>query len=91
LRTFKNAGKVKINEVNVTQGNWAAGGDTAGYRSGRNRGKVVQISPQGERLNNVVTYLTTVEVQDPDEMETTMTANVDIISNERCFICRWRW
>jgi HlyD family secretion protein len=76
--------KVKINEVNVTQ---VKVGQPVEIRldavPGRAyRGKVVQISPQGERLNNVVTYLTTVEVQDPDEhLKPTMTANVDIISN----------
>lgn len=76
--------KVKINEVNVTQ---VKLGQPVEIRldavPGRvYHGKVVQISPQGERLNNVVTYLTTIEVQDPDEqMKPTMTANIDIISN----------
>jgi HlyD family secretion protein len=76
--------KVKINEVNVTQ---VKLGQPVEIRldavPGRvYHGKVVQISPQGERLNNVVTYLTTIEIQDPDEhIKPTMTANVDIISN----------
>jgi len=76
--------KVKINEVNITQ---VKLGQPAEIRldavPGRvYHGKVVQISPQGERLNNVVTYLTTIEIQDPDErLKPTMTANVDIISN----------
>lgn len=76
--------KVKINEVNITQ---VKLGQPVEIRldavPGRvYHGKVFQISPQGERLNNVVTYLTTIEIQDPDErLKPTMTANVDIISN----------
>ncbi len=76
--------KVKINEVNITQ---VKLGQPVEIRLDAvpervYHGKVVQISPQGERLNNVVTYLTTIEIQDPDErLKPTMTANIDIISN----------
>jgi len=76
--------KVKINEVNVTQ---VKMGQPVEIRldavPGRvYHGKVAQISPQGDRQNNIVTFLTTIEVEDPDEhLKPTMTANVDIISN----------
>jgi HlyD family secretion protein len=76
--------KVKINEVNITQ---VKAGQPVEIRLDAvpgqvYHGRVTQISPQGERLNNVVTYLTTVEIDGPDEhLKPTMTANVDIISN----------
>jgi HlyD family secretion protein len=77
--------KVKINEVNITQ---VKLGQIVDMRLDAvpghvYHGKVIQISPQGDRANNIVTFLTTIEVEDPDErMKPTMTANIDIISSE---------
>jgi HlyD family secretion protein len=77
--------KVKINEVNITQ---VKLGQIVDIRldavpGHTYHGKVIQISPQGERQNNIVTFLTTIEVEDPnDQMKPAMTANIDIISSE---------
>ncbi len=75
--------KTKINEVNIVQVHlglpvrlWLDALPDQEYG-----GRVSQISPQGERANNVVTYLVTVEIEKPDDnLKPSMTANVDIIT-----------
>ncbi len=74
--------KAKINEVNIAQ---VRLGLPVEMRLDAVPGKVyratvTQISPQGERVNNVVTYWVTMAITDPDEdLKPSMTANVDIL------------
>lgn len=75
--------KSRINEVNITS---VKTGQPVEIRldalPGRlYHGTVIGISPQGERINNVVTYEVTMEVTDADPMlKPSMTANVDIVT-----------
>lgn len=75
--------KSRINEVNITS---VQTGQPVEIRldalPGRlYHGTVIGISPQGERINNVVTYEVTMEVTDADSMlKPSMTANVDIVT-----------
>jgi multidrug efflux pump subunit AcrA (membrane-fusion protein) len=77
--------KSKINEVNIP----SVGPDQPveirlDALPGRTyHGRVVGISPQGEKINNVVTYEVSVEIADSDGLlKPAMTANIDIITAE---------
>ncbi|MEK7703056.1 MAG: efflux RND transporter periplasmic adaptor subunit [Nitrospirota bacterium] len=75
--------KTKINEVNIGQ-----------IREGQKseikldaipnqvyHGKVLRISPKGEKTDNVIRYEVTIEIANPDQrLMPSMTANVDIIT-----------
>ncbi len=75
--------KSKINEVNITQ---VRPGLPVEIRLDAILGKVYHgvvknISPQGEKVNNIVTYAITMEINNSDEdLKPSMTANVDIIT-----------
>ncbi|HSG05362.1 MAG TPA: efflux RND transporter periplasmic adaptor subunit, partial [Nitrospiria bacterium] len=75
--------RAKINEVNISQ---IKKGMPAEIRLDAIPGSVYQatvtrISPQGEREENVVTYLITMEINEPDlRLRPSMTANVDILT-----------
>ncbi|MBI3994696.1 MAG: efflux RND transporter periplasmic adaptor subunit [Nitrospirae bacterium] len=74
--------KAKINEVNIAQVRLGLPVEIRldAVPGKRYQATVTQISPQGERLNNVVTYFVTMEIADPDEdLKPSMTANVDIL------------
>lgn len=76
--------RCRINEVNVIQVKVGQPVElTLDAVPGRTyHGKVAKIASQGERVENVVTYLVTVEVEDTDaHLRPTMTANVDIIAD----------
>jgi len=76
--------KTKINEVNIGQ---IQVGQPAEVRLDAipnqvYQGKVVKISPKGEKNNNVVTYEVTIELINSDQrLMPLMTANVDIITH----------
>lgn len=75
--------RTRINEVNIME---VRAGLPAEIRfdavSGRvYHGVVVKVAPQGERVNNIVTYLVTVEIRGSDsQLRPSMTANVDLIT-----------
>lgn len=76
--------KTKINEVNIGQ---VETGQPAEIRLDAipnqiYHGRVVKISPKGERNNNIVTYEVTIELDNSDQrLRPSMTANIDIITN----------
>lgn len=73
----------KINEVNIVQVRLGQPVEMTidAVPDKKYRAEVVQISPQGERVNNVVTYPVTMKILDPDpSLKPGMTANVDIIT-----------
>lgn len=76
--------KTKINEVNIGQ---VETGQPAEIRLDAvsnqvYRGRVVRISPKGEKNNNIVTYEVTIELDNSDQrLKPSMTANIDIITN----------
>lgn len=76
--------KAKINEVNIGE---VQVGQPAEVRLDAvanqiYRGRVVKISPKGEKNNNVVTYEVTIELANSDQrLMPSMTANVDIITS----------
>lgn len=76
--------KTKINEVNIAQ---MAPGHPVDIRldalpAKGYHGVVAKIAPQGEKINNVVTYEVTIEITDPDsDLKPLMTANIDIITD----------
>ncbi len=75
--------RAKINEVNIAQVRIGMPVDiTLDAVPGKiYKASVVRISPQGEREDNIVTYLVTMEIKGPDELlRPTMTANVDIFT-----------
>lgn len=75
--------KSRINEVNITS---VKPGQPVEMRldaiPGRvYHGSVLRIAPQGQRINNVVTYEVTMEITDADQaLKPSMTANVDIVT-----------
>lgn len=75
--------RAKINEVNIAQ---IKKGMPAEIRldavpDSVYQATVTRISPRGERENNVVTYLVTLEIAEPDaRLRPSMTANVDILT-----------
>jgi HlyD family secretion protein len=76
--------KAKINEVNI--GRVVVGQpvevrlDAVGGRTFR--GTVTAISPRGEKVNSIVTYQVTIEIDNKDNtLRPQMTANVDILTN----------
>ena len=75
--------KTKINEVNIGQ---IKEGQTSEIRLDAipnqvYQGRVVKISPKGEKADNVITYEVTIEIANPDQrLMPSMTANVDIIT-----------
>ncbi len=75
--------KTKINEVNIgdlTEGQ-AAEVRLDAIANRLYHGKVAKISPQGEKVNNVVTYEVTIDLADSDpRLMPAMTANVDIVT-----------
>lgn len=75
--------RAKINEVNIAQVRIGMPVEiTLDAVPGKTyKASVIRISPQGEREDNIVTYLITMEIKDPDELlRPTMTANVDILT-----------
>lgn len=75
--------KTRINEVNIVEVHigqpvemWLDAVPGRKYEA-----VVSEISPEGERVDNIVTYMVTMEIKDPDEqLKPTMTANVDILT-----------
>jgi HlyD family secretion protein len=88
LMTLANLGtmvvKAKINEVNISR---VTVGQPVEVRldalPGRVfHGTVTAISPRGEKVNSIVTYQVTVEIDNKDHaLRPQMTANVDILTN----------
>jgi multidrug efflux pump subunit AcrA (membrane-fusion protein) len=76
--------KAKINEVNISQ---IEAGQPAEIRldaipNQLYHGRVVKISPKGEKNNNIVTYEVTIEMDNSDQrLKPSMTANIDIITD----------
>lgn len=76
--------KTKINEVNIGQ---VEAGQPAEIRLDAipnqiYQGRVVKISPKGEKNNNIVTYEVTIELDNSDQrLRPSMTANIDIITD----------
>jgi multidrug efflux pump subunit AcrA (membrane-fusion protein) len=76
--------KAKINEVNIGR---VAAGQPVDVRldalPGRTfHGAVTAISPRGEKINGIVTYQATIEIDNKDQtLRPLMTANVDILTD----------
>lgn len=75
--------KTQINEVNI--GRIEVGQSTEirldAVSNQIYRGRVVKISPKGEKNNNIVTYEVTIEMDNSDQrLKPSMTANIDIIT-----------
>ncbi len=76
--------KTQINEVNIGR---VEAGQPAEIRldaipNQAYHGRVVKISPKGEKNNNIVTYEVTIELDNSDQrLKPSMTANIDIITN----------
>ena len=75
--------KTKINEVNIAQ---IKEGQPASIRLDAipnqvYKGRVVRISPKGEKIEDVVSYEVTIEIVNPDRrLMPSMTANIDIVT-----------
>jgi HlyD family secretion protein len=75
--------KTKINEVNISQ---IQEGQKADIRLDAipnqvYQGRVVKISPKGEKADNIITYEVTLEIINQDaRLKPSMTANVDIVT-----------
>ena len=76
--------KAKINEVNIGR---VEIGQPVEVRLDAVPGRVFRatvkaISPRGEKVNNIVTYQVTIEIENKDRtLRPLMTANVDILTN----------